>query len=85
MWGNPFEMADMELNQTGKTIVFGHFHTSYQWSMHYEYNEFGEDARFDPYYGNDYIGLDACVAHTGRLNVIVIEDEFLEDANNENS
>ena len=77
MWGNPFELADMELNQTGKTIVFGHFHTSYQWSAHYGYSEFDDDAKFEPYYGHNYIGLDACVARTEKVNVIVIEDEFM--------
>ena len=77
MWGNPFELADLELNQTGKIIVFGHFHTSYQWSAHYGYSEFGADAKFEPYYGHNYIGLDACVSHTKKVNVIVIEDEFM--------
>lgn len=77
MWGNPFELADLELNQTGKTIVFGHFHTSYQWSAHYGYSEFDDDAKFEPYYGHNYIGLDACVARTEKVNVIVIEDEFM--------
>ena len=77
MWGNPFELADLELNQTGKIIVFGHFHTSYQWSAHYGYSEFDEDAKFHPYYGHNYIGLDACVSHTKKVNVIVIEDEFM--------
>lgn len=77
MWGNPFELADLELNQTGKTIVFGHFHTSYQWSAQYGYSEFDEDAKFEPYYGRNYIGLDACVVHTKKVNVIVIEDEFM--------
>lgn len=87
MWGNPFELADMELNQTGKSIVFGHFHTSYQWSAHYGYSEFDEDAKFEPYYGHNYIGLDACVAYTGKLNVVVIEDEFMhmEDKYGDNS
>ena len=77
MWGNPFELADLELNQTGKIIVFGHFHTSYQWSAHYGYSEFGADAKFEPYYGHNYIGLDACVSYTKKVNVIVIEDEFM--------
>ena len=28
MWGNPFKLAEQGLNKTGKTIVFGHFHTN---------------------------------------------------------
>lgn len=82
MWGNPFELADVWLNQTGKTIVFGHFHTSYAYSKYEGFSEFGEDAKFDIYYGKDYIGLDACTAYTGKVNVLVIEDEFLDIDNN---
>ena len=79
MWGNPFKLADQDLNKTGKTIVFGHFHTSYQWSKNGKCSEFDEDAIFEPYYGENYIGIDACTAYTNRVNVIVIEDEFIND------
>lgn len=79
MWGNPFKLADMKLNQTDKTIVFGHFHTSYAHSKLEGISEFGEDARFDIYYGKNYIGLDACTAYSGKCNVMVIEDNFLEE------
>lgn len=78
MWGNPFKLADVGLNQTNKIIVFGHFHTSYAYSKYDGCSEFGEDANFNIYYGKDYIGLDACTAHTGKINVLVIEDEFLD-------
>lgn len=79
MWGNPFKLADQDLNKTGKTIIFGHFHTSYQWSKNGKCSEFDEDAIFEPYYGENYIGIDACTAYTNRVNVIVIEDDFLEN------
>lgn len=78
MWGNPFKLAEQDLNKTGKTIVFGHFHTSYQWSKDGKCSEFGVDADFNPYYGKDFIGIDGCTAHTGECNVIVLEDDFLE-------
>lgn len=78
MWGNPFDMADMELNQTGKTIVFGHFHTSYAYSKDMNISEFGEDAKFDIYYGKNYVGLDACTAYTGKVNILVLEDDFID-------
>lgn len=78
MWGNPFILAEDGLNQTGKTIVFGHFHTSYKWSRTSGCSEFGEDANFTPYFGDNYIGIDGCVAYTGKCNVIVLEDEFLK-------
>ena len=77
MWGNPFKLADIGLNQTGKTIVFGHFHTSFKWSIVTGCSEFGEDAKFEVYIGKDYIGIDACTAHTGEVNVLVLEDEFI--------
>lgn len=78
MWGNPFKMADQGLNKTGKIIVFGHFHTSYQWSKDGKCSEFGEDAIFNPYFGKDFIALDACTAYTNKVNVVVLEDDFLE-------
>ena len=78
MWGNPFKLADRDLNKTGKTIVFGHFHTSYQWSKDGKCSEFGVDADFNPYYGKDFIGIDGCTAYTGEVNVLVLEDEFLD-------
>lgn len=77
MWGNPFELADIGLNQTGKTIVFGHFHTSWAYSQYENLSEFGEDAKFDIYYGTDYIGIDACTAYTGKVNVLTLEDDFI--------
>lgn len=83
MWGNPFDKAQDGLNQTGKTIVFGHFHTSWAYSKDEGTSEFGEDAKFDIYYGEDYIGLDACTAYTGQVNVLVLEDEFLEEEKGE--
>jgi hypothetical protein len=78
-WGNPFEMAKQGLNQTGKVLIFGHFHTSYQWSKDGKCSEFGDDAIFDPYFGKDFIALDACTVHTNKVNVITLEDELIND------
>lgn len=79
MWGNPFEMAEKGLNYTGKTIVFGHWHCSTGWAKSEGRSEFGDDAKFDPYYGDGFIAIDACTAHSGQVNVLVLEDEFLGD------
>ena len=78
MWGNPFILAkaDKRLKKIGKTIVFGHYHTSYAWSRYEGLGEFGDKACFDSYYGDGYIGIDACTAYSGQMNVVVIEDEF---------
>ena len=78
MWGNPFNMAEQGL-LPDKTVVFGHWHCSTGWAKAEGRSEFDNDAKFDPYYGDGFIGIDACTAHSGKCNVIVIEDEFLED------
>lgn len=83
MWGNPFAMADRGL-MPDKTVVFGHWHCSTGWAKAENRSEFGDDAKFNPYYGYGFIAVDACTAHSGKCNVIVIEDEFLEDANGDN-
>ena len=83
-WGNPFDMAERGFNQTGKSIVFGHWHCSAGWAKAEGRSEFGEDAKFDPYYGDGIIAIDACTAHTKKVNVLVIEDEFLPNDNLKN-
>ena len=78
-WPNPFKLAKEGFNQTGKTIVFGHWHTSWP---RYNYDgmpEFSGAADFSPYYGDGFIGLDACTAYTKKCNVIVLEDNLLPE------
>ena len=78
MWGNPFDMAERGF-LADKTIVFGHWHCSTGWAKAEGRSEFGDDAKFDPYYGNGFISIDACTAYSGKCNMIVLEDDFLED------
>lgn len=78
MWGNPFDMAKRGLNQTNKTIVFGHWHCSTGWAETEGTSEFGDDAKFEPYYGDGFISIDACTAYSGKVNVLVLEDEFIK-------
>lgn len=78
MWKSPFDMVARGLNQTEKTIVFGHWHCSTGWAEAEGRSEFGEDAKFDPYYGDGFIAIDACTAYSGKINVLVLEDELLE-------
>lgn len=82
-WGNPFTMAERGLIPD-KMLVFGHWHCSTGWAKTEGRSEFGDDAKFDPYYGDGFIAVDACTAHSGKCNVIVIEDEFLEGENGHN-
>ena len=84
MWGNPFYMAQDGLNKIGKTIVFGHWHCSAGYSLNSGekfISEFGEDACWEPYENEQQgiIGIDRCTAHTGEVNVLILEDEFLND------
>ena len=78
MWGNPFKLADQDLNKTGKTIVFGHWHCSAGHKILGNCNdEFGY-AIWEPCYFKNTIGIDRCTAYTGEVNVLVLEDDFLE-------
>ena len=72
-WGNPFELAKQGF-LPNKTLVFGHWSTYDQRPKDYE----GEDL-FDPIYGDGYIGIDATTALSGKVNVLVLEDDFLEN------
>lgn len=80
MWGNPFKRWKDGLNQTGKTIVFGHWHCSTGHSMvsDRQISEFDKDAIWEPFIEDNIIGIDRCTAHTGEVNVLVLEDEFLD-------
>lgn len=75
-WGNPFDLASKGL-LPDKTIVFGHYHTSYARNKFEGKPEFGDDADFSIYRGDGFIGIDACTAYSGKVNVLVLEDNFL--------
>ena len=78
MWGNPFVLAEQDLNKTCKTIVFGHWHCSTGHRMLGHCKDEFDYAIWEPCYFKNTIGIDRCTAYTGKCNVIVIEDEFLE-------
>jgi hypothetical protein len=42
-------------------------------------SEFEDDAIWEPFIHDNIIGIDRCTAYTGEVNVLVLEDEFLED------
>ena len=74
-WCNGMKAAHNGIVEPGKTIVCGHWHTSYG-HCHYEHDggEFDNNPNFNPYYGDDIIALDACTILSGKVNCIVIED-----------
>lgn len=75
-WCNGMEMAmDYDIKEHGKTIVCGHFHSSFGHSRYKKAcTEFGDDAIFSPFEDDGIIAIDACTAHSGKINCIVIED-----------
>ena len=81
-WGNPFDMAARGL-KPDKTVIFGHWAVEHQWAKDENRQEFGTQARFDPYYGDGFIGIDACTAFSKKVNCLVIEDDFVEEPANE--
>jgi serine/threonine protein phosphatase 1 len=79
MWGNPFERHFDGLNKTGKTIVFGHWHCSAGHRMKGSCkSDFESDTIWEPFYDTGVIGIDRCTAHTGEVNVLALEDDFLD-------
>lgn len=75
-WCNGMNAAQSCLEK--KTILCGHWHCSYGHAV-YEHrgSEFGADADFSPYYGPGVVALDACTAHSGRVNLLVLRDREL--------
>lgn len=84
-WLNGIKLGRRGIIEPNKTIVCGHWHCSYGYYLdsNLEISEFGEDAYWEPYTNVGMIAIDRCTAHTNEMNVIIIEDNFLED-NGEN-
>ena len=78
-----------KVREPHKTIVCGHWHCSYG---HYykalkkalkngteiEHEEFDKTAIWRPFKAKGILAIDRCTAHTGEVNIIVLEDELLE-------
>ena len=77
-WMNGFKMAHEGIIEEGKAIVCGHWHTSWPPAHYHSEPEFEEGANFEPYYNKGIIGVDGCTSFSGKVNVIVIEDEWLD-------
>lgn len=75
-WKCGMDMAvQFKIIEPNKTIVCGHYHTSYGHSVYENKgSEFGVSADFSPFYAKGIIGLDGCTAWTGEVNCIVIDD-----------
>ncbi len=75
-WSNGMQMAvEHKITVPNKTVVCGHYHTSYGHARYEKIcTEFGEDADLTPFYSEGIIAIDGCVAHSGTVNCIVIDD-----------
>lgn len=81
-WLNGMNYAMKGIVEPGKTIVCGHYHTSWGHTIQDKENgiistPWGKHANFNPFYCEGCIAIDACTAYSGKVNVLVIEDEFL--------
>ena len=81
-WDDAAWLCSFDMIEQGfgieKCIVAGHFHASYGRHMAEGAQEFGLDADFSPFnYNNKLIMIDGCTAHTRKVNVLVLEDEFI--------
>lgn len=75
-WVNGADAWSQGINIENKTIICGHYHTSWAHShLHGVGSEFGKDAHFEPFVDKGIACIDACTAATGICNCYVIEEE----------
>jgi hypothetical protein len=74
---NGMELAKIHgITEEGKTVVCGHFHTSYGHANFSKIcTERGDDAIFEPYYSDGIIAIDACTVKSKRVNLVLINEE----------
>lgn len=79
-WINGMQAWHKGARLPGKTIVCGHFHSSWGHShLHLDRKEFPQKNRedwqksFEPFVDEGIIAIDACTAYTGFVNCLVLE------------
>ena len=74
-WFNGMEKWIQGARLEGKTILCGHWHTSWGHSvLEKKCSEFGDDADFSPFIQEGIIAIDGCTAYTGIVNCVVLEN-----------
>jgi len=75
-WFNGMELAcKHNIKEPEKTIVCGHWHTSYGHSqINRTCSEWGDDAVFSPFSAEGILAIDGCTAHSSVVNCVIIED-----------
>jgi len=78
-WTNGMYAWSMGIVEKGKTIVCGHYHTSWGHSrLHKDGPEFDKQnskAKFEPFIDKGIIAIDACTAYSGLVNILTLEIE----------
>lgn len=75
-WSNGMEYQRYGLIVPEKTVVCGHWHTSYGWAKKYpdKYKEWETPANFNIFKDDGIIALDGCVAATKMVNILVLQE-----------
>lgn len=80
-WLNGMALARYGKIVEGKTIICGHYHCSWGWShIKQERKEFpprskkGWESSFAPYYSKGIVAIDSCVAYSGFINCICLNE-----------
>lgn len=75
-WLNGMEIAcKHHITEPNKTIVCGHWHTSYGHScINRSCSEWGSDANFSPFSADGILAIDASTPNSMKVNCVVIED-----------
>ena len=75
-WFNGMEKWRQGARPQGKTVLCGHYHTSWgHFVLEKKGSEFGENADFSPFMQPGIIALDACTAYSGRVNCVLLETD----------
>lgn len=79
MWFNGMQQWHLGQRIKGKTIVVGHFHTSFGNYLYHNLGsgEFENDSVFSPFIDKQIIALDACTAWTSKINIVIMEVNIL--------
>lgn len=79
-WYNGMLAAHQGVIEPNKTIICGHWHTSFGHSKYEgKGEEFGDGEDFTPYRADGIIALDACTVHSQMVNCIVLDDDEIKE------
>lgn len=83
-WTNGMDAWAQGIRVPGKTVVCGHWHTSWghchlhhegpEWDNKFSTNPAHRHACFAPFMDEGILAIDACTAASGKVNVVVLEE-----------